>query len=158
MNDPNRPDAPEIAKSNGNPVEKESNNARFRYLLINDKIEIPNEYYVDCYERKMDVRDIYTYIVFEDDGTLVFRVIDDACRYGDNFGSKRFYDITIYIIEAARREEVFNVFSLPATLNEAERRDSLAAALRVTFKSTGAESLLKSNGIVYESEYNAIYV
>jgi len=154
MKNPTRPDVPEIPNEPANSSAKVSIESRFSHLLATDRIENPNQFFLDVYERSRDVRDIFTYLVYEDD-YIIFRVVDDVCRNGDNFGSKPFYDITLYIVDPAHREEMFSTFLDSVPDNETERRAALVAALKNT---TGGEWLLKSKGIAYKTAYKAIFV
>ena len=153
MKNPDRPDAPE------NPMgEKPSLESRFAHLLIDTSPSPPNEYILDVFARDRDVRDIYTHIVFEDDGTLVFKVVDDVCRYGDNFGSKPFYDVTLFIIEAERRNEIFEAFLESVPEDEDERRAALVPVLKAALKPSYMRPLLESKGIDWQPLYKAVYI
>jgi hypothetical protein len=149
----NHPDEPEAAKTKLDPLD-----TPFGYLLKDDSSH-PNEFLLDVFMRDpRTLRDIFTSLVFADDGSLVFRVVDDVTRGGDCFGGIPFYDITLFIIDAGDRDALFRAYLETVPADEAGRRAALLPALKAALKPSSAEHELKTRGIPHTRLYRAIHL
>jgi hypothetical protein len=135
-------------------AEMEANKQRFSHLLEGNWREVPNDICLNVYERS-ELRDIFTLVVFEDDGCVVFRQIDDF--WGDNFGGRPFVYIDLFIIEAEDRNRLFSAFLDPVPETESERREALCKTLKDLLEHTGITNLLEDKNIPWGPAYKQVF-
>jgi hypothetical protein len=129
----------------------------FHDLLVSDRYRREDEILLEHFTKsEEDLRDIVTSIIFEDQGFVVFRVIDDEYRYADSDYWNPSYSITLLVIEPADREALFTSFLENAAGTEIERRALLVAALQAALPKQFCKGLLDSNGIPFREFHNTI--
>lgn len=129
----------------------------FHDLLVSDRYRREDEILLEHFTKsEKDLRDIVTSIIFDNQGFVVFRVIDDECRYADSDYWNPSYSITLFVIEPADREALFTSFVEHAAETGNERRASLVAALQAALRRQFCKGLLDSSGIRYREFHNTI--
>lgn len=119
---------------------------RFKHRLKDADSKRPDTFLCDVWERG-ESRDIYSYIIFEEDGTILFHILDDDSG-GDSFGSSPSRFLVLTIVEAPQREAAFKAFVKDLPEDEQGRREALAKAFK---KYTDPYDVLDENGIDYNS-------
>ncbi len=133
--------------------------SRFRHLLVSDRSIPAKEHRLEIYEVSAEhLRDIATSIVFEEDGSLVLREIDDVCRYDDDDYRCPFYTITLYVVGSESAEAFCRCFLDPLPADLSERRQALIAALKQTLKRHFCLALMDSTGCPYQKLSNSIHL
>jgi hypothetical protein len=130
----------------------------FHDLLVSDRHKSENEFLLECFTKDQEnMRDITTSIIFGNHGFVIFRVIDDECRYSDDEYCSPFYTIKLYVIEPADREALFQIFLEDRPETEIERRVALVEALKASLKNQYCSGLLNSSKIRFREFRNTIH-
>jgi hypothetical protein len=150
-----------VAATNKQPQGSNSANqdgtSRFRHLLTSDRSFPDKEHRLEIHEVSFkNLRDIAASIVFEEDGSLVLREIDDECRYADDEYCSRFYTITLYVLGPESAEAFYRYFLDPLPVDQSERRHALIAALKQALKDNFCLTLMDSTGCPYQKLSNSI--
>lgn len=155
-------DLPALAKSakpgEGKPGLVTTSAPDFHDLLVSDRYRRDDEILLEHFStNREDSRDVVTSVIFDNQGFVVFRVIDDESRYSGDDDITPFYSITLLVIEPADRDALFSSFVDKVPETEIERRASLVAAMQAALKKQFCKGILDAGGIRFREFHNTIY-
>jgi hypothetical protein len=145
MKDPNSSDVPETAEPSAamtppTPPEEP--------VTLPPNWEEPKEWWVDWWS-KSDHEDVMTYLIFAEDGSVVFKVVYDGTAFDDFADSTQYEQATRYTVEARLREKLFSSFLQTLPADEALLRFAFAKAVKKALERSMPKNLLESKGIPY---------
>ncbi len=138
MNDPNRPDVPEAANA---PTPSEP-------ITLPPGWEEPDEWCVHWWS-KSDHEDIMTYLIFGEDGSITFKVVEEGYGFDDFPDSTKYKFTTCYTVDVTQRVKLFSSFLETLPTEEALRRFAFAKAIKKALEKSTPKSLLEAKGIPY---------